>query len=109
MRKLEAQLKTSNDHLSKLQAKLDDANESNRIISQASRIKQEELDTTKARFDALLDSRQTENVQSSTAKIHGNDSGQNPHVSPAEANGRFLLDTSTSFRLNLAQRQESKL
>ena len=41
MRKLEAQLKTSNDHLSKLQAKLDDANESNRIISQASRIKQE--------------------------------------------------------------------
>lgn len=101
MRKLEAQLKTSNDHLSKLQAKLDDANESNRIISQASRIKQEELDTTKARFDALLDSRQTENVQSSTAKIHGNDSGQNPHVSPAEANGRFLLDTSTSSDLIL--------
>merc|ERR1739841_222819 len=33
-------VKTSNDHLSKLQAKLDDANESNRIISQASRIKQ---------------------------------------------------------------------
>merc|ERR1712072_1090927 len=101
MRKLEAQLKTSNDHLSKLQAKLDDANESHRIISQASRIKQEELDTTKARFDALLDSRQTENVQSSTAKIHGNDSGQNPHVSPAEANGRFLLDTSTSSDLIL--------
>ena len=76
----EAQLKTSNDHLSKLQAKLDDANEYNRIISQASRIKQEELDTN-ARFDALLDSRQTENVQSSTAKIHGNDSGQSPRKS----------------------------
>lgn len=100
MRKLEAQLKTSNDHLSKIQAKLDDANESNRIISQASRMKQEELDSTKARFDALLDSRQT-NVQPNTAKVlqvKHSDHPQQVQGSPhhAEANGRFILDTSTS-------------
>ena len=97
MRKLEVQLKTSNDHLSKLQLKLDDSNESNRIITQASRIKQEELETLKARLESTLAKKQVGNALTSRDQIKTQREGALfDDVDITGTDARFSLDTSTS-------------
>jgi len=104
MRKLEVQLKTANDHLSKLQVKLDDANESNRIITQASRIKQEELETMKTRLEAIMEKQQKE----AATEVPPNVTRQKPDSMQlkigehfTEAHSRFILDSSSASNMVL--------
>jgi len=53
IKKMESQIKSLTDRAAELEAKLDESGESNRIITQALRLKQEELNQLMIRHEAL--------------------------------------------------------
>lgn len=95
-KKLEAQVVSYTEKCEELQHKLMEMGESNRIITQAMRIKQEELNEVSAKYDHLLretnnkDSNEDNNEDMSGARAGGPDDIDNVRLN--EGRGRFYVE-----------------
>jgi chromosome segregation ATPase len=70
-KKLEAQVLSFNEKCEELQHKLTEMGESNRVITQAMRLKQEELNALNVKYDALVKEMETRDLQESMAEAGG--------------------------------------
>jgi hypothetical protein len=106
IKKMESQIKSLTDRVAELEGKLEEAGESNRIITQALRLKQEELNQLMIRHEALERmakdfEKDTEQVTNAKVDLEYLEHGISHDSSADQDTSRFMLDSKPALGLVL--------